>query len=46
MDNAAATSVEQRVLVGAYFSAEYSYESAALFNPSVVVHPDQRDAPT
>ncbi|SFP64460.1 glycoside hydrolase family 130 protein [Sphingomonas rubra] len=32
---------EQRVLIGAYFSAEYSFESAALFNPSVVPHPVQ-----
>ena len=30
---------EQRVLIGAYFSAEYSFESAALFNPSIVPHP-------
>jgi predicted GH43/DUF377 family glycosyl hydrolase len=32
---------EQRRLVGAYFLQEYSYESSALFNPSVVPHPDQ-----
>lgn len=32
---------EQRLLIGAYFSAEYAYESAALFNPSIVPHPDQ-----
>ena len=32
---------EHRILLGAYFSAEYSFESAALFNPSMVVHPDQ-----
>ena len=31
----------KRLLVGAYFSAEYSFESAALFNPSAVIHPDQ-----
>jgi len=31
----------QRRLIGAYFSQEYSYESAALFNPSAVLHPDQ-----
>jgi predicted GH43/DUF377 family glycosyl hydrolase len=31
----------QRLLLGAYFSQEYSLESAALFNPSMVVHPDQ-----
>jgi len=31
----------QRTLIGAYFSKEYSIESAALFNPSIVPHPDQ-----
>ncbi|CAM3062007.1 DUF377 domain-containing protein [Sphingomonas antarctica] len=28
-------------LIGAYFSAEFSFESAALFNPSAVIHPHQ-----
>ena len=28
-------------LIGAFFSEEYSFEAAALFNPSVVAHPDQ-----
>jgi len=36
---------ERKLLVGAYFLAEYSLESAALFNPSIVPHPDQRDLP-
>jgi len=31
----------QRTLIGAYFTKEYSIESAALFNPSLVPHPDQ-----
>jgi predicted GH43/DUF377 family glycosyl hydrolase len=31
----------QRQLVGAFFMHEYSFESAALFNPSIVAHPDQ-----
>ncbi len=31
----------QKLLIGAYFSKEYSIESAALFNPSIVPHPDQ-----
>ncbi len=35
-------SVEQRLLLGAYFSSEYSVEAAALFNPSIVPHPDQK----
>lgn len=35
----------QRRLVGAYFVHEYSFEAAALFNPSIVTHPDQSTAP-
>jgi predicted GH43/DUF377 family glycosyl hydrolase len=35
----------QRQLVGAYFLSEYSFEASALFNPSIVPHPDQSDAP-
>ncbi|MGO9013087.1 MAG: glycoside hydrolase family 130 protein [Bryobacteraceae bacterium] len=31
----------RRLLIGSYFLAEYSLESAALFNPSIVPHPDQ-----
>jgi len=31
----------QQTLIGAYFTNEYSIESAALFNPSIVPHPDQ-----
>ena len=30
-----------RLLIGAYFTAEYSTEGAALTNPSMVQHPDQ-----
>jgi predicted GH43/DUF377 family glycosyl hydrolase len=36
---------DQRRLVGAYFLHEYSFEAAALFNPSIVAHPDQSGAP-
>lgn len=36
-----AFSESRRQLIGAYFLAEYSLESAALFNPSIVPHPDQ-----
>lgn len=32
---------QRKLLIGAYFLAEYSLESAALFNPSIVPHPDQ-----
>ena len=35
-------STEQQLLLGAYFTREYSVESAALFNPSIVSHPDQK----
>lgn len=38
-------SLERRRLVGAYFSQEYAFEAAALFNPSMVVHPDQTGLP-
>jgi predicted GH43/DUF377 family glycosyl hydrolase len=31
----------RRRLIGAYFSQEYAPEAAALFNPSMVAHPDQ-----
>lgn len=36
---------ERRLLIGALFSGEYAIESAALFNPSIVAHPDQTDIP-
>jgi predicted GH43/DUF377 family glycosyl hydrolase len=35
----------QRRLIGAYFLSEYSFEASALFNPSIVLHPDQTGAP-
>jgi predicted GH43/DUF377 family glycosyl hydrolase len=37
-------SKEQRRLIGAYFMLEYSFEAAALFNPSIVAHLDQSGA--
>jgi len=36
---------EQQLLIGAYLSAEYSFEAAALFNPSMVLRMNQDDAP-
>jgi len=36
---------ERRLLIGSFFLAEYSFESAALFNPSIVPHPDQSGLP-
>lgn len=35
----------QRQLVGAYFLNEYSFEASALFNPSIITHPDQSGVP-
>ncbi|BAX80033.1 glycoside hydrolase family 130 protein [Labilibaculum antarcticum] len=35
----------KKVLIGAYFTMEYSIESAALFNPSMIPHPDQSNLP-
>jgi predicted GH43/DUF377 family glycosyl hydrolase len=36
---------ERMLLIGAYFTHEYSLEAAALFNPSIVPHPDQSGLP-
>ena len=35
----------QRLLIGAYLTAEYAIESAALFNPSIIPHHNQRNLP-
>ncbi|MGH8257983.1 MAG: glycosidase, partial [Steroidobacteraceae bacterium] len=35
----------QHQLIGAYFMHEYSFEAAALFNPSIVAHPEQSGVP-
>lgn len=37
---------ERKMLLGAYFTQEYALEAAALFNPSIVPHPDQSDLPS
>lgn len=34
-------SLSRKLLLGSFFTHEYSVESAALFNPSIVMHPDQ-----
>lgn len=39
-------SEERQLLLGAYFSHEYSLEASALFNPSIVPHPGQTGLPT
>jgi predicted GH43/DUF377 family glycosyl hydrolase len=36
---------DRELLIGALFSGEYALESAALFNPSIVAHPDQSGVP-
>ena len=38
-------SKQRRLLIGAYFTAEYSVEAAALFNPSIVHFPSQATDP-
>jgi predicted GH43/DUF377 family glycosyl hydrolase len=38
-------SEERELLLGAHFTHEYSFEAAALFNPSIVPHPDQSGLP-
>lgn len=40
-----ALSEARRLVIGSYFTHEYSLEAAALFNPSIVPHPDQGDLP-
>jgi len=42
VSNRLTLTAEQRLLLGAYFTCEYSVEAAALFNPSIVPHPDQK----
>ncbi|MFO0915170.1 MAG: glycoside hydrolase family 130 protein [Pirellulales bacterium] len=39
-------SENRRLLIGSYFTQEYALESAALFNPSMVWHPDQSGLPS
>jgi hypothetical protein len=36
-------SVYRKLLIGSYFTHEYSIESAAFFNPSIVEDPDQSE---
>lgn len=45
LDPHATLTKTQRCLIGAYFLHEYSFEASALFNPSIVRHPDQAGAP-
>jgi predicted GH43/DUF377 family glycosyl hydrolase len=41
IDTGEVLSENRELLIGAHFTKEYSIESAALFNPSIVLHPDQ-----
>lgn len=36
-----ALAADRQLLLRAYFTREYAFEAAALFNPSIVAHPDQ-----
>ncbi|MCK4558953.1 MAG: glycoside hydrolase family 130 protein [Calditrichia bacterium] len=33
----------RKLLIGSYFTHEYSVEAAGFFNPSMVIHPDQKN---
>jgi len=43
--NTPTTDRPRSLLIGSYFTLEYAIESAALFNPSMVLHPNQDDLP-
>ncbi|HXF09501.1 MAG TPA: glycoside hydrolase family 130 protein [Desulfuromonadaceae bacterium] len=45
LEPGASPSPARQMLIGACFTHEYSMESAALFNPSIVPHPDQSGVP-
>jgi predicted GH43/DUF377 family glycosyl hydrolase len=43
LSNNGTLSASRRLLIGAFFTGEYAIESVALFNPSIVPHPNQTD---
>jgi len=45
LEKAGTLSKERKLLLGAFFTSEYAIESAALFNPSIVFHPNQEHVP-
>jgi predicted GH43/DUF377 family glycosyl hydrolase len=45
IDNPERLTHEHKLLLGAFFTKEYSIESVAFFNPSIVPHPNQKDLP-
>jgi predicted GH43/DUF377 family glycosyl hydrolase len=46
LDEGQVPSADRRLLIGAYFTHEFSIQAAAFFNPSVVPAPDQSGVPT
>lgn len=38
-------SYSRKFIIGSYFISEYALEASALFNPSIVLHPDQSELP-
>ena len=46
LDNSSALSRIKQMLIGASLSMEYAIESTALFNPSMIWHPDQSNLPS
>lgn len=44
-DTSQSISDSRKLLIGAYFTNEYAFESTALFNPAIVAHPDQSGLP-
>ncbi len=46
VENPESLTEETKMLIGAYFTSEYSIESAAFFNPSIVSAPDQSNVPS
>jgi predicted GH43/DUF377 family glycosyl hydrolase len=45
LEPGAQASPKRQQLIGAHFTSEYAIEAAALFNPSIVPHPDQGGVP-
>ena len=41
VEGAEGASTSRRILIGAYLTQEYAFESTAYFNPSLTIHPDQ-----
>lgn len=46
LEDPASLSAERKLLIGSYFTNEYSIESVALFNPSITIYPKQNNLKT